>query len=600
MGAIVEATTERTADREAVRAQLEIVLRSASFAGSERHRRFLRFVVEETLGGRNNGIKESVVALAVFDRGDGFDPRTDSTVRVEARNLRSRLNEYYLHEGASDPWMIDLPKGTYVPVFRRRAEPAGNGKSSNWKAWAAVAAALLATALVAWWILWRPGGQASLAILPFAGDVKDDLHVSDGFVEDLTSELARLPKLHLAARGSAARFRGHTEDARTIGEKLGVSRLLEGSVRLENTRLRVTVQLIDARSGYYLWSHHYERDVAAVQDVVEEVASAVSGQLGLVRSVRKRLHTAPQQAREAYWRGRYLLQDWRTRKEAAKYLEDALRTDAEFAEAWAVLAFTRSVMAFHAEGPVPELAAQTHQAAERALALDPERFEAHQALALLAYSIEHDWPAAERSYQRALELNPNAASTHRGYSLALMSRGRFDDALRELNAAFRLDPLSVLSSNEEATILLCAGRYEDSAKVALRHLQMAPSFYFARIVLGAARAEQGRLDEAAREFEEVLARQGRQPSVVGRLGNALARRGKTSEARRLLQEVRESPHASAMILTGLGEPQAALHQLGAAAKAGDVDVIFAGVDPVFAPLRKASEYAVLRQQMRLP
>lgn len=603
---------------EFVRSELDKVLASGRFAASDRQRRFLQFVVEESLEGRESGIKESVLALEVFGRGASFDPRTDSVVRSEARNLRARLNEYYMGEGRTDQLVIDLPKGSYVPVFRAlTAAPRRRLPSARTLALASGLAALICG--FAWWFFGlRPamhgaGGQRSIAVLPFlnlTGNSDKD-YVTDGLVEDLTTELARLPGLRVAARTSAFQFRGKSADIRKIGRDLGVAAVLEGSVREEAGRIKVTAQLIDAENGYHLWSETFEREASGIQAVESDILSGVSETLAVKRAARAASpHLPPPEAREAYWRGRYLkANNWlRAGAESVPYFERAVALDPKFAEAWAALASTHANMAFHQEGPVEEEVAKARNAAQRALELDETIPEAHLALAGNSYSFHHDWPAAERAYRRALELNASHAPGHRGFALALMSQGRFDEALDHLKVAQQLDPISILTTNNMATTLYCARRYEEAIGVARRHLEMDPQFFPALSIIGLCEAQRGRFAEAISDYEKAKS-QGGEGSlmVIGPLGNALAHAGRPAEARAILAELEKIQKtdgipgtAPAMVYAGLGEKSRAVEFLRQAADAHVTDVTFIGVDPVFDPLRGEPEFQALCARLGIP
>ncbi len=235
---------------------------SGPFAESERLRRFLRFTVEQTLQGQADRIKEYLIGVEVFGREESFDPRTDSIVRVQAGKLRARLEKYYATEGSSDPVLIEYPKGSYVPLFRNRQ---ANGRRAwrRWRMLAAATATLVLVGLASYWMMERRvagrptvSGPASIAVLPFAdlSPDKDQEFFCDGITEELINTLARFEGLRVVARTSAFEFKGKGQDIRKIGAQLGVATLLEGSVRKQGNRLRVTVQLNNVADGFHLWS----------------------------------------------------------------------------------------------------------------------------------------------------------------------------------------------------------------------------------------------------------------------------------------------------------------------------------------------------------
>jgi adenylate cyclase len=274
---------------EAIRAQLEKILATELFAGSERLSRFLRFTVEQALEGCADQLKEYVLGLEVFDRKKSFDPRLESIVRVEAGRLRAKLKEYYETEGRDDPVRIDYGKGSYIPVFERQerpASPAWRRLLRYWKVAAVTAVLLLEVvthrpASLFWRNLSRgePGRPppSSIAVLPFAdlSPQKDQEYFSDGLTDELINRLSQVEGLLVLARTSSFQFKGKAQDIRKIGKELNVGGVLEGSVRKTGNRLRITAQLVDVADGFHLWSQTYEREITGSFEVQVEIAQAI-------------------------------------------------------------------------------------------------------------------------------------------------------------------------------------------------------------------------------------------------------------------------------------------------------------------------------------
>ncbi len=589
-------------------AALGRVTGSEAFSGATRQCRFLRFVVEEALAGRAGGIKESVIAITVFGRDSQFDPRSDSSVRVEARNIRVRLNEYYMTAGRMDPVIIELPKGGYVPRFRAAPVHGERVKRQALRPVATSAAVLLvAVALGAWFLDRRKPEAPSVAVLPFSSlTAGTSDYIKDSFVEDLIGELARVPELRVAARASSFRFREPGADPKSIGRQLDVATILRGSVGVESGHLSVHVELVRAKTGSRLWIGQFETEVAESAQVEREICQAVANQMGLsLAPVRARRHQPADEARTAFWQGRYALSRRQDRTEAIRCFERAVAADPAYSDAWAALAITRAIMAFHWEGEVNELAENARSAARQTLKLDESAHEAHYALALLAYSYDHDWAASEQYFRRVFEINPNWAYAHRGYALAQASHGSFDQALMALDRAQRLDPLSVLSTSEKAAVLLCARRFDEAIKVARAHLALDPNAVYARLAVGVALTGQGRCADAVAEFAAIAGKR-RSIDVLGRLGHALACAGKPAEARQVLDEIGQMnlpPGAAdlplAMIHTGLGERAKAIELLNRAATAHVTDTVFLAVEPAFETLRNEAGYPSLCRRLGL-
>jgi TolB-like protein len=260
---------------EAIRTQLQRILASRTFADTDRLRRLLQFLVEEAICGRGGELKEYLVGVEVFARPESFDPRSDSIVRVQARNLRKLLAQYYASEGSGDRVLISIPKGSYAPVF---AQPALVNTSRRSRIAFAVAAALVvAVGLWAGVHWYYSSGMASIAVLPFtnlSGEPRND-YLAEAVSEDLTTGLAKITRLRVVARTSTSRFRGNSPDVRDIGRQLRVGALLEGSLRRTGHTVIVTAQLVSANDGYHLWSESFERPLSALPSIQAEIVAAV-------------------------------------------------------------------------------------------------------------------------------------------------------------------------------------------------------------------------------------------------------------------------------------------------------------------------------------
>jgi tetratricopeptide (TPR) repeat protein len=308
---------------------------------------------------------------------------------------------------------------------------------------------------------------------------------------------------------------------------------------------------------------------------------------------------------DLFWRARYLRRQGAqgTWQKAAELLEQAVRVDPRYAQAWSALASTQAARIFHTGAALDPLAAQARLAAEKTLALDPADPNALLALAQLEWIGARNWPAAERQFRLVVERNPGFAAGHGWFATALMARGRFDEALAELARASRLDPYSYLVSNDEATILYCARRYGQAIARARKTIEIEPQFIYARVVLGACESARGRYAEALREFQPVLERS--RLDVLGRMGHALARSGRRGEAEALLREL-ESEGAqgnsrvqAAFVRAGLGDSAGALDDLEAAFARRETDLNYLAVEPVLAPLHAEPRFQALRKRMGL-
>ncbi len=408
---------------ESIRQHLEQILASHLFATAVRSRRFLTYVVEETLAGRSDDIKELVLGIEVFDRPADFDPKLDAIVRVEAGKLRKRLEQYYAEEGAAAPIRIEVPKGGYVPQFQIRSEaPAPPPRPRVHRMRYAAALAALFIALCGWWgvrqlRVGKAPPEPSIAVLPFRNLSPDpsNEYLADGLAEELTDALCRAGGMRVASRTSAFFFKGKQADVHDIGTKLHVGFVVEGSVRRQGERLRVTAQIIRTDDGYHVWSGSFDRpmqDVFAVQQ--ETAASVVSAlQVKLTGAQTRRLkktHTASQQAFDLYLRGRHAstsLVSFDT-DPAERLFRQSIAADPAYALPYVALANLYMNANILSDRPARELFLKAKEAVGQALALDNEVAEAHAILGSLTARHEYNWQAAERHLRHALELDPNS------------------------------------------------------------------------------------------------------------------------------------------------------------------------------------------------
>jgi serine/threonine-protein kinase len=474
---------------ESVREQVRRILASPLFLNARRPSQFLRFIVESSLAGKDNRIKEYVIGVEVFDRPATYDPKDDPIVRIEAGRLRKKLVQYYSGPGAGDPIVIELPKGGYVPAFLPRysrieptlAEPARPGEPGvvprraerSWTLPAAVAAlaVVAAVAIVSAYRLrhHRSGAPTSIAVLPFlnlSGGSAGE-YLSDGVAEELTTGLAQFRVLRVVAATSAFQFRGKSEDVRKIGQALNAEALVEGSISQSGGNLRINAQLVDARNGYHLWSKAYDAPagdmLASEQDIVEQTARA----LGLPVTASPRLmkrDTQNPEAHNLYLQGRYL---WNTRQlpdmlESVRLFEHAIQDDPNYALAFAGLADTYTVMAINTQMSPAEALPRAKAALQRALELDPNLAQAHATLGLLESQCEWNWRGAEQEFRKAIDLQPNYAPAHHWAGLNYMETGQFAAADAEFRQAQVLDPLSPMISEGLAENFYQARRYDEA------------------------------------------------------------------------------------------------------------------------------------------
>ena len=412
---------------------------------------------------------------------------------------------------------------------------------------ALIAASLLVVGLTLFWGYRRvrgigeqpPSPGIRLAVLPFdnlIGDAEQD-YVCDGLTEELITRLGQLQPERLAviARTSVMRYKKGARPVREIGRELGVDYVLEGSVRGEGGKTRVTAQLIRVKDEIHLWAASYDRDLHNLIGMQDEVALNVASHVRLmldeIGSARIDRPLDPR-AHDEYLLGRY---QWNKRTEdgyrkAVSHFERAIALDAAYARAYAGLADTHVLMYGLVEGEGEAFIRQARAAASKAIEINPQLAEAHTSLGLIAMNHDWDWAASQREYRRAIELDPNYPTAHHWYAEFLNAQGRFDEALGEIERARQLDPLSLMIGTDTGKILAYARRYPEAIAQLHKVLDEDPNFLQAKKFLLEAYIGAGKLPDALAltdEFEK-------QNRFLGYRVGVLERLGRYDEARETL------------------------------------------------------------------
>src|SRR5881396_1727591 len=352
-----------------------------------------------------------------------------------------------------------------------------------------------------------PSGEAahSIAVLPFVniGADPNNEPFSDGMSEELITALTKVADLRVTARMSAFSFKGKEVDIREIGSKLNVSYVLEGSVRRAGSQLRVSAQLINAATGYHLWSDEYDRDARDVFTVQDEIARAIVAALrvklsGAANAALVKPATGNAEAHDLYLQGRYFFakRDSTSLRKAQDYFERAIADDPSYALAYAGLSDAYSHRAVFGYVPPHDIHAKAKQAVLRALALDSTLVEAHTSLGFIELFLEWDWATAGRELDRALALDPRYPPAHLFRAWYFLATDRMDDAISEVQTAVNLDPFSSVNNARLASMLYYARRYNEALAQARRLREMDSMFFQAGVELARAYLQLGRCDEA--------------------------------------------------------------------------------------------------------
>jgi TolB-like protein/Flp pilus assembly protein TadD len=458
-----------------------------------------------------------------------------------------------------------------------------------------------------------PDYKARIAVLPFtnlSGDASQE-YFSDGLTEEMFLQLGRLGRgrIGVISRSSSNVFKGSRLGAREIGETLRADYLLEGSVRREADRVRITAQLVETSSESHLWTDVYERHLTDCLSVQAEVAARIAQSLAVELLPEQPVHSPHDAAAyQTYLKGRYYwnLPGDEGFEEAIVYFGQACATDPNFAAAHADLARTHTARAEY-YNVMPRTALETARPiAERALELDRHLAHAHLAVANVRAMLDWEWDAAEAGFRQAIALNPSSDGAHRWYGLLLAGLGRSTEAIRESQRARELDPLCLVVGTSAAWTQYMAGDYQASIETCRNVMDIKPRFTPAWRVLGAALIQMGHAAEGVAELEAAAATAPADPVLLAWLAHAKALRGECGVATTILEALdRLRPqrfvpaYHLALAHVGLWQIDQAFALLDQACEERDPALINLAGDPRFDPIRRDTRFAKLSARLHL-
>ncbi len=405
---------------------------------------------------------------------------------------------------------------------------------------ALVVVAIIIAAVIIWQVLPQkeavppPSGMYSIAVLPFEdlSPQKDQEYLCDGLAEELINRLTNIERVKVPARTSAFSFKGKELGIQDIGKELKVEMLLEGSIRKADNRLRIQVQLVKVADGYPVWSQKYERameDIFALQDEIS-LAIVDNLKIKLLGDEKERIvkrHTENIEAYNLYLQGRYFWNK-RTREGLNKsidYFKQAIEIEPVYALAYSGLADSYVTVGDHLLRPPKEVFPEARAAALKALELDEELAEAHNALGAIKKYYDWDWQGAEKEHKRAIELNPNYATAHQWYAEFLAAMGRFDEAFAEVKRAQELDPLAPIKYASAGVIYWLARQFDAAIEQFEKALELDPNYSIALTWLGASYLLKGMYDEAMLAIQKQMTVDGRSPTIIEEFRNAYEKSG---------------------------------------------------------------------------
>ncbi len=512
-----------------------------------------------------------------------------------------------------------------VPEIHSHPRRARHWRSAFIASGAVVLVVVLTSAVWIWRSRRAPIEQphrTMLAVLPFenfTGDAGQE-YFSDGLTEEMISQLGDLNPGHLGviARTSVMHYKHSQESIPQIGKDLGVQYVIEGSVRRDSERVRITAQLIQIKDQSHVWAREYDRDLGHLLELQSEVAREVANEIEFSLSGRRPIEAtrnaaAPvlgaksYEAYDLYLKGRYF---WNKRtaegfRQAGDYFQQAIDKDPNYGRAYAGLADTFSLMSAWYLGPQNELMPKARTAALRALELDESLAEAHASLALIRENYDYDWSGSEKEFRRAIQLGPQYATAHQWYAEFLSWQGRFEEAFAESDQARQLDPLSLIITSDYASILYRSRQYDSALKQCQSVLELDPNFDHAWILMIPSYLRLGRYDEAVSLFNRWADRE-QGPWKWAWRADVYGRSGHAEEARRALATLEQVSGSRAdripMLLqaySGTGQKERLIELLEKAYSEHSNAVVQIKVDPMYDGIRGDPRFEDLLRQVGL-
>jgi TolB-like protein/Tfp pilus assembly protein PilF len=456
----------------------------------------------------------------------------------------------------------------------------------------------------------------SVAVLPFAnqGNDPNTEYLSDGITEGVINSLSRLPQLRVMARTTVFRYKGREDDPQKIGRDLGVGAVLVGRIQPRGDLLTVQTELVDVSSGTQLWGEQYNRKLADLLAVQDEISREISDKLRLRLTGEEKARLASARAvnpdtYQLYLQGRFY---WNKRsnegiKKAMEYMNQALAKDPNYALAYAGLADCYVILGDRNVIPGEEAYAKGMTAAQRALELDATLAEPHAAMATLREGHDFNWAGAEAEFRRAIELNPNYATAHQWYGGMLMNLGRLDEARQQIEIARGLDPLSLQIQFNVGGLYQDMHDFDRAIEEYRKIAEMDPNFAPAHFGLAHVYELKRMYREAAAEWQKFLLLQAddrEAATLYEGVTEEVSYRRAVSRELTLLKERAKSRYVSPIILAGrcvrLGDKEQAIASLEKAYQEHASGLKYLKTDPSYDPLRSDPRFQDLLRRMRLP
>ncbi|MGH9971410.1 MAG: winged helix-turn-helix domain-containing protein [Pyrinomonadaceae bacterium] len=552
---------------------------------SRRGYRFVATVKESRNDTGNKGLTDYAVGRGLTSQsGESLSQLSDASAKT-AGAVKGDLGDIW----QNGVWATEakaIPRAPFLSRFKNHGAVLG------------VTAVLITVAAVAYFNgLGKAGDSAaspieSIAVLPFSDDAADPeaQYLNDKIAESLINSLSRLPKLRVVPRSVVVNYKGKNIDPRKVGRELNVRAVVTGRVLRHGDNISIQADLIDLENVAQIWGQLYDRKLADILIVQDDISRNIFENLRLKLNVEEKKQV---EAYDRYLKGR---NSWNKRTESGllqgiEYFQQAINTDPDFAPAYAGLADCYNMLVVYGVHLPKDGFPKAKEAAIKALEIDETLAEAHSSLAFIKFRWDRDRVEAEREFQQAIKLQPSYAPAHQWYSSYLVALERFDEAIAEAKRTQELEPLSLIASSHLGWILYLAGRNDQAIDQGTKLLDLDPNFFPALRYRGLAYEQKGMYREAIADFQKGVKLSG-SPLMLALLGHAYAVSGQKAEAQRVLSDLRDlqgqryvSSYTVAAIYAGLGEKDQAFKWLEKAYEERDIWLMNLKVDPVFIKLR---------------
>ena len=625
----VSETSAASPRPEEIRAQLQRILESPVFSTALRLSQFLQFVVFRSIEGQAAAIKEYLIGVEVYNRAPSYDPKADSIVRAEASRLRAKLREYYEADGKNDPIRIDLPKGSYTPVFRvnlrgdvsvpnRPTEPLPRGKFA-WR-WGAAAGGLILVAAIA--VYWGTMGGAtkvrSIAVMPPVnlGPDRSNDTLGDTLADEMTSALVDSAEWKVVGRVPAKDQTGHDQMLTWLQENLHADLLLTGSYRVgENSNVRLSMQLVNVEDGALVWTQTYHQRLTLLTEAQKAWAQALVRDVTektRATSTRKTHTPANARARNYYAQARDLWSKYtdQSLEQSVKLFQQAIEADPGFAPAWSGLADANRHLAEMSLEPVAARTEAARSAASKAITLDQSNAEAHAVLGWIQAFKDWNFLEGSRQLERAVELDPTRVYPNIYYSQVLTILGNFTEAQTAVEAARARLPQIPEVVFQQGSVFFLARKYEKLEALGRELVALDPNGALGHWLVGLSLEQRNQVSSSIAEFKNGLKQSPHDLRTLCALSHAYGlshANAKALETMRLFIDPDQKEitrftlsYCAALTYASIGQKDKAFEWLENARIGRDASFPFLPHDPRFDVLKSDPRFKPLADSVKKP